>query len=40
MDAIDRKGVLDIIYQSLLLSGVSVTYTYTLKRLLKINKNK
>jgi hypothetical protein len=34
MDTIDRKGILNTIYQSLLLS---VTYAYTLKLLLKVN---
>jgi hypothetical protein len=37
MDTIDRKAILNTIYQSLLLSGVSVGYYYLLKRLLKIN---
>jgi hypothetical protein len=37
MYAIDIKGVSTTIYQSSLLSGVSVTYAYTLKRILKIN---
>jgi hypothetical protein len=37
MDAVDRYGIINTIYQSVLLSGVSVGYSYLLKRLLKIN---
>jgi hypothetical protein len=37
MDKVDRYGILNTVYQSILLSGVSVSYSYLLKRLLKVN---
>ena len=39
MDAINKKDIVNTLYRSTLLSGVTIGYAYVLKRFLKISIN-